>query len=266
MKPETRKIREMNHWRRIKRNGNLLKKKKEIIEAINRESNKRKLCSVHDYSKADYQSVIETTLDDSGIHSTPEQSIAINNISENPTESNIVTTVDNDQFIYSASSELHSAIHSANNTTSYSESEIDIVDVEQIKFRQSLMNWAIKYQVKHNALNELLSIMKNEFPFIDLPTDARTLVKTPRTTTISVINGKDGHSGHYWHYGLKKVLAEAITCVSHIGTTFKLNINIDGLPMFRSSSNSFWPILVDIHELKTDIPPLIVAIYCGKGR
>lgn len=247
MKPETRKIREINHWRRIKRNGNLLKKKKDIIDSINRDSNKTKLCSewMHDNAKVDNES-IKDTLNDSGIHTAGEKSNV--NVSENTnlSESYIEDIDQISAEIYSATSECG---YSTNSTNTYSGSDVDIVDGNQLKIRASLMKWAIEYQVRHNAVNELLAIIRNEFPFIDLPTDARTLVKTPRITTITAINGIDGQSGQYWHYGLKKVLTEAISCVSHTGAMFHLNINIDGLPMFRSSSNSFWPILVDIFEL-----------------
>lgn len=36
--------------------------------------------------------------------------------------------------------------------------------------------------------------------------------------------------------------------------------------MFRSSSKSFWPILVELHELRKQLAPLIVGIYCGKNK
>lgn len=46
---------------------------------------------------------------------------------------------------------------------------------------------------------------------------------------------------------------------------FHLNINVDGLPLHRSSKQEFWPILVNIHELPA-IKPLVVGIYSGYGK
>lgn len=39
--------------------------------------------------------------------------------------------------------------------------------------------------------------------------------------------------------------------------TVHLNVNIDGLPFFKSSKLQFWPILVKQH---------CVALYCGKSK
>lgn len=47
---------------------------------------------------------------------------------------------------------------------------------------------------------------------------------------------------------------------------YSLNINIDGLPIFRSSSCSFWPIIVQLHELRNEIAPLIVGIFSGTSK
>ncbi|EAT34372.1 AAEL013379-PA [Aedes aegypti] len=44
-----------------------------------------------------------------------------------------------------------------------------------------------------------------------------------------------------------------------------LNINIDGLPIYKNSANHFWPIIANIHE-SPHIPPMILGIYYGPSK
>lgn len=44
-----------------------------------------------------------------------------------------------------------------------------------------------------------------------------------------------------------------------------LHINVDGLPLFRSSNLNLWPILMTIKE-SSYLKPLPVAVYCGLGK
>uniref|UniRef100_A0AAG5DND8 Uncharacterized protein n=1 Tax=Anopheles atroparvus TaxID=41427 RepID=A0AAG5DND8_ANOAO len=48
-------------------------------------------------------------------------------------------------------------------------------------------------------------------------------------------------------------------------STISLNINIDGVQVFKSSPANFWPILIGIHEMpKVNTMP--IAIYCGDSK
>lgn len=283
MKPAVRKARELSRWKRVKRNGNIYRKHKGIINSINKLASDRSHIPVNS-SQIREESVTaildrNDILNDSSTESTDQSfeengggnietlanSVRHSNnapqlIDENSVHNHIDESENSDQF---SGSNVASDGPIFNDVISYSESDIDCVVEKQTKFRETLMNWAVEFQIKHNATNQLLKLLRDEFPFTDLPADARTLVKTPRSITISVLHGDDGKNGQYWHYGLKKVLSEAL---EHPYNTLHLNINIDGLPMFRSSSNSFWPILVCVEELKKDLPPLIIGIYCGKSK
>lgn len=46
--------------------------------------------------------------------------------------------------------------------------------------------------------------------------------------------------------------------------TISCNINMDGLPIYKSSKFEFWPILFNIHELPS-LKPMVIGINCGKG-
>lgn len=112
---------------------------------------------------------------------------------------------------------------------------------------------ALDDMIKHSTLNKLLQIFKKHIPDCELPSDARTLLRTPRNVKVH----KNG-DGNYWHYGLEKALTNVLSSVNI--NQISISINIDGLPMFKSSSMSFWPILVNIHEC-SHIPPLVIGIY-----
>jgi len=44
----------------------------------------------------------------------------------------------------------------------------------------------------------------------------------------------------------------------------KLQFNVDGLPLFKSSATEFWPILCLVQN--SDTHPFVVRLYCGKKQ
>lgn len=72
-------------------------------------------------------------------------------------------------------------------------------------------------------------------------------------------------SGHYWHNGLKEGLIVYLQNQSVIPDNISLNVNIDGLPVYKSSKHQLWPILCNIFELST-LPPIVVGIYAGESK
>lgn len=152
---------------------------------------------------------------------------------------------------------LFGEVYPGDNETDESEEE---ADSDPQEFCDDIRKWAIEFQIKHTALNALLLILKGNMPNNVLPKCARTLVHTPRST---IISSDERLGGQYWHYGLKKVLVDHLSKIPNIPEELSLNINIDGLPAFNSSTSSFWPILVNIFELKDVLTPLIVGVFCG---
>lgn len=85
MKPEVRKIRELNRWRRIKRNGSPNKKTKQIIAQTN---NVTETLWMHDYAKNNPESS-DVVLDESGsgIFSAGDKNNSVNIVDSVNTES-----------------------------------------------------------------------------------------------------------------------------------------------------------------------------------
>jgi hypothetical protein len=94
------------------------------------------------------------------------------------------------------------------------------------------------------------------------PVSARTLLKTEIKLMKKVVE-----PGYYIHIGLQKQLLKiALKYLKNIGS-FKLLINIDGLPLFKSSPDQVYPILctvVSVPELRNKAFP--IEIYYGKDK
>ncbi|CAG9817178.1 unnamed protein product [Phaedon cochleariae] len=106
----------------------------------------------------------------------------------------------------------------------------------------SLSNWALKHNVTHSALNDLLDILKTKHP--ELPSDARTLLGTSKLVEV-----KSVEPGYYYHFGLRKCIERIIAQMPGFNEkVIKIDINVDGLPLSKSSSSQVYPILCSINK------------------
>ncbi|CAG7726050.1 unnamed protein product [Allacma fusca] len=131
-------------------------------------------------------------------------------------------------------------------------------------FRDFLRKWVPDYKVPSNAVSDLLKLLRNFPPFQELPNDCRTLLKTPRTTLV-----RDVAPGHYCHFGLKKQLLRIISSLTEseklkLGSQIKLQINVDGLPLLKSSTQQFWPILGYIKGSRLSV--FAIGLFCGNTK
>lgn len=129
--------------------------------------------------------------------------------------------------------------------------------------KSALAEWAVKFKVTHTAITALLVILHFYFPF--LPRDSRTLL----TTNVKCIVREMGRSGQYCHIGLAAGIVDLVTeCTFSFKQTLSrllLQINVDGLPLFKSSSTVFWPILCWVMNISF-ARPFLVGLYCGKEK
>lgn len=105
---------------------------------------------------------------------------------------------------------------------------------------ERIRKWALEHRIKKRALNSLLKILIS-IGFKNLSPDSRTLLRTPRFVAISQMG-----SGKFWYNGVRKCL-EFMYANLNVDTDVKLNINIDGLPLFESSKITLWPILGNVN-------------------
>lgn len=113
---------------------------------------------------------------------------------------------------------------------------------KQISLREKLILWTDEHKTEQKSSSSLLRILRSE-GHNHLPKDSRTLMKTPRFT---ILYKKSG--GHYYHYGLQNGLIDQLKQFNMLisNNVIYINVNIDGLPIAKSSKSQLWPILAQI--------------------
>jgi len=127
--------------------------------------------------------------------------------------------------------------------------------------REDLQKLIIERNIPHSTANELLRILRKH-GHIELPSDVRVLVITPRNASVNI---KCIGDGRYTHFSLTSNLERSIKIYSKFIKTneIKININIDGLPISKSSNSQFWPIMASIEDIGIHTSPFIIGVYHG---
>ncbi|XP_051165496.1 uncharacterized protein LOC127291123 [Leptopilina boulardi] len=140
----------------------------------------------------------------------------------------------------------------------------EIFDEESKKktsFISMLRDWALTYKITLVALTALMLILRNYTEHTHLPLDARTLLKTERYTETCQIS-----CGEYLHFGLERAVRSIVREYKRKGITLKhvrLGINVDGLPIYKSSNEGLWLILCSEINSKQ---VYTVGAFFGRGK
>ncbi len=134
----------------------------------------------------------------------------------------------------------------------------------EFDINNKLSEWVTSFNISQTAVTALLHILWQAG--LDVPKDARTLLKTPDDTQLKLVPGEN-----YYHFGVRTGIEASLKknidnyqIVNNLAS-ISLNINIDGLPLFRSSNVQLWPILGCIAELpKADV--FIIGLYAGSSK
>ncbi|XP_029172836.1 uncharacterized protein LOC114941846 [Nylanderia fulva] len=123
----------------------------------------------------------------------------------------------------------------------------------------ALRQWALSGGViSMSKIDELLA--KLQPVFNNLPKCYKTLLKIDDDIHITHFENR----GQFWYRGIKNYL-DGLNLKKYLQVKQKIeiDINTDGLPLFRSSKKKFWPILG--HLVGTKNYPFIIAIYFGNS-
>ncbi|XP_054723470.1 uncharacterized protein LOC129233475 [Uloborus diversus] len=135
-----------------------------------------------------------------------------------------------------------------------------------------LRNWAKKFNIPNNATTELLHNLKPYLP--NIPLDARTLHKTPRSLNVQNCCG-----GSFIYFGiLSNILEKASSGIVSSNypiienlksavnpNIFTISVNVDGLPVNKSNTKTFWPIL-GILDQAIDKVPFVIGLFHGESK
>lgn len=104
-----------------------------------------------------------------------------------------------------------------------------------------LAKWAVECNITLTALSSLLKVKKVHSCFNDFSVDGRTLLKVNNNCKTNTIDSIE--PGLYYHFGIAYGLKSDNNLISILSENIKLVISVDGLPLTKSSSSMFWPIL-----------------------
>jgi len=125
-----------------------------------------------------------------------------------------------------------------------------------------IANWTIEHNITLSALSALLKLLKNHKCFSNFSVDARTVLKTPiKPNEIQTIQ-----SGYYYHFGILNGLKYHCNFSIVNENIIKLVIGIDGLPLTKSSSSAFWPILAYVRYSSFKSNVFLIGLYWGKEK
>lgn len=122
-----------------------------------------------------------------------------------------------------------------------------------------LRKWSSGYNIPQTALKSLVDVLNTNLD-LALPKDPRSIMRTPRNVDIRPM----GETGQYWHQGLESCLKRIFRNIN-TSESISLSINVDGLPIYKSATKNFWPILCNIYEVP-HIAPMVVGIFYGNGK
>ena len=140
-----------------------------------------------------------------------------------------------------------------------------IDDSGETTLNHNLQHWALQFNITHNALRALLLILHKQHPHPDLPNDPRSLLGTiglsSKLESVVAISG-----GQYIHFGIEEMLLQKLRQVLLVDETIiDVQMNIDGLPIYKSTRDQFWPILLRVVKpFQTEV--FTVGIYHGKSK
>jgi hypothetical protein len=146
-------------------------------------------------------------------------------------------------------------------SSSDSNSDTDCDEICDADLNEQLAQWSTQYGINQSALGGLLQLLQPLHPA--LPKDPRTLLATPRQVHLKTLSDE----GLYYHFGVANAIRKHILqrFVREDVNQLSLQINIDGVPLFKSSNYQFWPILGILQE-SVDNEPFIIGVYAGSRK
>lgn len=219
---------------------------------------RRLLYSQHDLSTSEQSNsiILYPTEEEDSISSNENQQ----DYSQPSSVVNFDNEIENSYFLSESSNEAEFVTRNIPlvSDSNLSPTQFSDKSIPKNNINSSIARWAIEHKIPHVAIKDLLSILKS---FHDtLPVDPRTLLHTPRKADKRYVD-----PGYYYHFGVENCLKNLISqCDSRKLidiNSIEVLINIDGLPLSKSSSSQVYPILCSlvVNEKVVDM----IGIYHG---
>lgn len=123
-----------------------------------------------------------------------------------------------------------------------------------------LRTWFIECKITRESGNALLVCLKKMDPNVirNLPSDVRTILKNDGFVNISIA---EMSPGAFVYFGVEQNLIHNPNMWDFKKDVLEMSINVDGLPIGKSTTKALWPILASI-----DGKIFMIAVYFGKNK
>ena len=130
-----------------------------------------------------------------------------------------------------------------------------------ITFKDHLITMAIDKSLNGTQITALLKLFRKHNIGGKLPLSSRTLLSTPRNIETRIISNMD-----YYYFGVKKQIVYNLETnyPNFNGSKILLSMNIDGIPFYKSTKHSCWPILMSCNIKPTTV--FLVTITYGQTK
>lgn len=140
----------------------------------------------------------------------------------------------------------------------YSSDDDDLDAPGNEDLKKDLAHWVSDNKIPHSASDKLLNILRK---YHDLPKTTKSLYEKHQPVNILSKSG-----GRFYHVGLEAMTKNLDRYeLTSIPENLQLSLNLDGLPLFRSSRSNFWPILGSFTNLKPR-SVFMISIFHGHSK
>ncbi|ODM87632.1 hypothetical protein Ocin01_19050 [Orchesella cincta] len=146
----------------------------------------------------------------------------------------------------------------ANQTSTDSEHTDNESDIKPFNLLESLKEWALTHGINHSQFSSLLKLLRRHDCHQTFPADSRSVIKAHDKVVEKCVE-----PGKYVHFHLYKFVESYISRLPEV-KQLALQINIDGLPLFKSSAVHVWPILGYVVGVSCE--PFVIGLYCGSKK
>lgn len=139
------------------------------------------------------------------------------------------------------------------------ENNVEDINVpHKVELTEKLKQLFLKHHVGRRLGDDLLNVLYEEG--LNVPNSTKKLLNRGKKCIVT----RTVNPGKYFHFGLKNQVLKLSEFLKDIDV-IQLDIGIDGLPLFKSSSVGLWPILGKLINCKFDCV-FPIGIYCGNKK